>query len=1443
MVSETRKTLQKLIFIVLLAVMAFLAYPQFASAEVVPFADIPPQGSGTGQGRSELAPRGFGVELDGTCYWLQSEYDNTNFCAIYSGKTNGYDKPLPVYDSNNQLIEYTFYAYVDRNPEFAEGYIALYKDGEKVDLTGKTGTPVRTYEIKDPSGQSYRWQIPITLTLEEGCRYEFAFLRGIKAHNGVTGVIDEEGTGYLKEPFSSEEEKAWYEAHKNDEYQYREYLYSTYIPSEEASEPPYMRMDMNDPNPTAGTFHEMRFRFSTTGDVNPDELSGNEYEGLQGKGWQLTMRDPSASKIQTVRENDTNIANKILTTQKHTDDITFSFSLKDDTQTLDESFLKSQVESSVKVMDRNRKTVFADSENGNLLFRSYNEQDSNKVTISISNNTLAENKWYALVFESGIKASESGQELGQTILFYFKTKDLSGETGTSVNVHLTEDDAGLQAAVDNSLGEEESYENIGMLKISTEGNRQITGEECLFIRETLTNLASLDMSGAKIQDGALPDEGLKNLVRLKECRLPENITVIGKSAFEGCKVLKEIEFPYTINSIGDRAFCGCEALTGTVTMNSSDAPAIGPDTFRGTGITKFMLPDGSYQKYYGTEYWSQLPIRERRSQVSFTVKIPDGSEAVGAQVFLREEEQTDNSQRREYSVTADEKGKAVFQHLTDGNFTVYIQWGDYAVASRTLELKGQTWDYEVTLKEKQTVSVTLPDDGASLKEALAQYVDSQDAFAGVSTIASLTITTKNSYVLTREDLSYVGYDQGYASLQYLDLSGAELEKGIFPGGTERKQGPFTSMSRLETVKLSSSVTSIDDYAFSQCTDLKNVIIPQTSQLESIGDYAFYQCSSLTGVDFLPEKALAFGESVFEGCSGLKEVTIPASWKSLSGGMFRNCENLESVIFKENSQLIEVGHSCFESCGMLTEIQLPDPVTDIGNGAFKRSGIKSFDFTELPKVEAIPAELFSQCTSLQKVTIKDGMDTIGEDAFYRTNIQSITIPASISEIQSGTFAYCQNLSDVVLCGENVEVGDGAFRSTALIDIPENLKADWTGEHVFAGCNQLEDITFPRGMTAIPPYTFQNCTGRYFQTDLAGIRTIGQNAFEGSSVWVTEIPASVQNIADSAFKRCTGLGESGTLYVNSKEPPKLGKTVFRNTGISKIAVPYTSLEAYKAAENWSTISTDNITLAPQEQVTLSASAATVEIGSTMKLTAKVLPEGSVTWESSDSRIASISEDGTIKALRIGSVNVTATTLGEGRKAVCRLTVRNVLAPKASAASAGYNQIKVTWSGVSGAKGYILCRCSKSGVIQKSWTVGASTRSFTDTGRSTGTAYYYKVQAYKTVDGTNHRGTYSALVSAKPVPAKVSSVKAARGGAQKIKVTWRRTSGASGYTVASSTKASSGYKTVGTIKSGGTVKYVTGKLKKGKRYYFKVRAYRTVKGKKIYGSYSSAVSYKAK
>ena len=171
---------------------------------------------------------------------------------------------------------------------------------------------------------------------------------------------------------------------------------------------------------------------------------------------------------------------------------------------------------------------------------------------------------------------------------------------------------------------------------------------------------------------------------------------------------------------------------------------------------------------------------------------------------------------------------------------------------------------------------------------------------------------------------------------------------------------------------------------------------------------------------------------------------------------------------------------------------------------------------------------------------------------------------------------------------------------------------------------------------------------------------------------------------------------------------------------------------------------------------------------------------------------------------------------------------------AASSGYNSITLRWNSNPGATGYEIYRKSGSSYVRIKTITSSGITSYRNTGLKTGTTYYYKIRAISADNEGQPVYSSYALASVKPVPATPSvSLKA---GSRKATVKWSRVSGASGYQVVRSLKKSSGFKTAKTVTSGSRTYYVNKKLKKGKTYYFKVRAYRKVSGKKIYGSYST-------
>jgi hypothetical protein len=164
---------------------------------------------------------------------------------------------------------------------------------------------------------------------------------------------------------------------------------------------------------------------------------------------------------------------------------------------------------------------------------------------------------------------------------------------------------------------------------------------------------------------------------------------------------------------------------------------------------------------------------------------------------------------------------------------------------------------------------------------------------------------------------------------------------------------------------------------------------------------------------------------------------------------------------------------------------------------------------------------------------------------------------------------------------------------------------------------------------------------------------------------------------------------------------------------------------------------------------------------------------------------------------------------------------------------SKITMTWNKVKGADGYAIYRASTKNGSYK-YLKSVSTNTVANAGLKAGSKYYYKARAYKTVNGKKIYGAYSDAKSMLTKTATPASFEVTIN-SKTAKITWAKVTGAQGYEIYMSSSRNGSYTR---IKNAGasTTSYNKTGLAKGKKYYFKMRAYtKTGTGVKVYSGYS--------
>ena len=322
-------------------------------------------------------------------------------------------------------------------------------------------------------------------------------------------------------------------------------------------------------------------------------------------------------------------------------------------------------------------------------------------------------------------------------------------------------------------------------------------------------------------------------------------------------------------------------------------------------------------------------------------------------------------------------------------------------------------------------SVTIPNSVTHIGER---------AFYYCSSLTSVTIP--NSVTFIGDEAFYKCYSLTSVTLNSNDIVSKKYtyEKGISD----------IFGSQVEKYILGNSVTSIGDYAFSDCSALTSFTIPNS--VTSIGYRAFYDCSSLTSIT-IPNSVTSIGSSAFYGCSSLTSITIPNSVTSIAYWTFRGCSSLTSVTIPNS--VTSIGDGAFEDCSSLTktnytgdiagwcnimfgdgyanpiyyshnfyindqeikDLVIPNSVTSIGSGVFNNcSSLTSITIPE--SVTSIPVEAFAGCSSLTSITIPNSVTSIGYRAFDGcTGLNLLRVGTGIQSIAANAFANCTKLYDI------------------------------------------------------------------------------------------------------------------------------------------------------------------------------------------------------------------------------------------------------------------------------------------------------------------------------------------------------------------------------------------------------------------------------------------------
>ena len=371
------------------------------------------------------------------------------------------------------------------------------------------------------------------------------------------------------------------------------------------------------------------------------------------------------------------------------------------------------------------------------------------------------------------------------------------------------------------------------------------------------------------------------------------------------------------------------------------------------------------------------------------------------------------------------------------------------------------------------------------------------------------------------------------------------------------------------------VIGIYNYSFKDCTMLKKVTIPSgvVTYYPEDSENAFKNCpiedatipsniirdicnDKLTNLTIIDEIDGNYLVDDLKNCKSLKNLELPASLKSIDD-IFADCESLENVYFdgtledwfnvrfdNEESNPMRIANNFYllDSNGIieynknkytfLEEINIPNTISSI---SYQLCGFNQIKKLSIPaSITTINSDAFLGVTSLETIVVDENNKKYDSRDNSNAIIQksnntlirgcsNTVIPESVTSLGLRAFQDCTSLESIIIPESVTSIGNAAFEdctSLKSMTIPNSVTS--IGYCAFMNCASLENIVLSNNISALNDYVFENCTSLKTITIPDGVTTISDGALHNCELLESIIiPENVTYIGLRAFEDCKSL----------------------------------------------------------------------------------------------------------------------------------------------------------------------------------------------------------------------------------------------------------------------------------------------------------------------------------